>query len=250
MLPFWSLGFHLCRETNDQSVFDRTVDEMDVSDIPFDSDCIDLRLSGPGANAIDDKKFPRVYDQREKLRDRKKKFILAQPPHLTELTNGSWITLSENSSSALPVKRFSATVYLPSFSGGRGPFVDPSWDRVLQPDGIHLIDNRPLDESTRTCDNITGVFVPEKLKTSLAQSTVCPTAYHPSVEKGHLEVHNEYGIQHLTSWIFETYGYFRMFFSNRASAWGNEGWAAHPGEDFTANWVSMHSSLIQVSFTR
>ena len=50
--------------------------------IGFDSDCIDLRLSGPGSGNIDHKKFPKAEEQRQFLEDKGKKFILAQPPHV------------------------------------------------------------------------------------------------------------------------------------------------------------------------
>lgn len=246
MPPFWSLGFHLCRESNDENVFWKTLFQMETDGIPFDSDCIDPRLSGPGAGTVDSAKFPQALAQREALRDRKKKFIMTQPPHMAELTNRSWITLSHNETEALPVRRFNSVVYLPSYpENPDGPLFH--WDSIYQPEGVHLVDNRPLDESSRVCTPISGAFVPEKLKTTLSQSTLCPTAYHSSRGLEHVAVHSQYGVQHLESWIWQTYGYPRMFYSNRASAWGNLGWAAHPGEDLSANWMSMQSALVQVT---
>lgn len=246
MPPFWSLGFHLCREADSPDAFWNTFRQMEASNIPYDSDCIDLRLSGPGAGGVDTAKFPQALDQREALRDANKKFVMAQPPHMVELTNRSWITAGQNETEALAVKRFKTTVFLPSYpENPDGPFYD--WDAIYQPEGVHLVDNRPLDEQSQSCPAISGVFVPEKLKASLTNLTLCSTAYHPSLELDHLAVHSEYGVQHLESWVWQTYGYPRAFYSNRASAWGNLGWAAHPGDDYTANWLAMQASLVQVS---
>jgi len=50
--------------------------------VGFDSDCIDLRLSGPGSGEIDSVTFREAEKQRQLLKDNKKKFVLAQPPHV------------------------------------------------------------------------------------------------------------------------------------------------------------------------
>ena len=54
------------------------------SQIGFDSDCIDRRLSGPGAGQIDKDRFSQVESDRQKLVNLYKKFVLVQPPHMTD----------------------------------------------------------------------------------------------------------------------------------------------------------------------
>ena len=83
--PFWALGFHLCRESDKRTTFLNTLDRMTrPPSIGFDSDCIDLRLSGPGSGAIDYQQFPMASRDRQLLKGKGKKFLLTQPPHVPD----------------------------------------------------------------------------------------------------------------------------------------------------------------------
>lgn len=99
----------------------KTLDQMTASEIGFDSDCIDRRLSGPGAGQIDRVLFPQVDDDRQKLINLNKKFVLVQPPHMAEpeLLPGEpqWIRWSrEEGAEVVTGTRFDTNVTYPSFA--------------------------------------------------------------------------------------------------------------------------------------
>lgn len=249
MPPFWSLGFHMCRENDDSSVFDKTAQAMLDNGVGFDSDCIDLRLSGPGTGIADLDRFPRALDQREWLRDLGKKFVLAQPPHVTnrsELPDTKWILVNSTSSDAALGRRSGSDVYYPSY-----PSTDLlNWDAMIQPEGFHLVDNWPSNEKKSNCSaSASRTFTPERIQSYVTSSnTVCLDAYHPNREAEHLAVHNLYGVDQLKFFI-DQYAYeFRFLYLNRASALANLGRAGYAGEDYSANWVSMELALVQVLF--
>lgn len=250
--PFWSLGFHLCRENDDPTFGRETLEQMVASNISFDSDCIDLRLSGPGMGAVDLQNFPQAADDREWLRDSGKKFILAQPPHVLDTLqypNDSWILRrTANNSTTEDYEtgiRLESTVYYPSY-----PLVTELmnlWDGMLQPEGLNLVDNWPSNENSSNCaqSDRTRGFTPEKIRSSITTNTICLDAFHPTQQLEHVAVHNHYGIQQLKALVDKAYGY-PLLYLNRASALGNLGRAGYPGDEYTANWASMKMALVQV----
>lgn len=250
--PFWSLGFHLCRENDDPQVARQTGQQMLDAGIPFDSDCIDLRLSGPAAGLADLERFPKALEDREWLRDSGKKFLLAQPPHslldLNQSDPGSrqWILHSASSTSEEyeTGQRLNSAVVYPSYPSS----IWFDWDAMLQPEGILLVDNWPSNQASNCLlTDRPRSFTPEKLQPNPSTGTVCLDAYHPNRELEHLAVHNHYGLDQLEHLTGQSNGY-RMLYLNRASALGNLGRAGYPGEDYTANWLSMKMALVQVSF--
>ncbi|KAK4008039.1 maltase-glucoamylase, intestinal [Daphnia magna] len=249
--PFWSLGFHLCRENDDPTVGRKTLEQMLASSIGFDSDCIDLRLSGPGMGAVDQQSFPQAANDREWLRNSGKKFILAQPPHVLDIDqfpDNSWILRNRavNSSTAEDYEtglRLETAVHYPSY-----PLVNELsdlYDSMLQPEGFNLIDNWPSNENKSTCSDRPRTFTPERIRSSITNNTICLDAFHPTQQLEHVAVHNHYGIQHLKAFVDQAYGY-PFLYLNRASALGNLGRAGYPGDDYTANWASMKMALVQV----
>ena len=246
MPPFWSLGFHLCRENDDASASRNTVQQMVDAGIGFDSDCIDHRLSGPGLGLADLARFPQALDHREWLRDLGKKFILAQPPHVMDTgtyPNSSWVLHNELTTSYETGRRLNTSVFYPSYPAS----IPLDWDAMLQPEGFHLVDNWPSNDGKADC-NLTDrdrTFIPEQIRSSIADNTICLDAYHPNRDLEHLAVHNHYGIQQLEHFVGQSQDY-RFLFLNRASALGNLGRAGYPGDDYTANWASMKMALVQV----
>lgn len=251
MPPFWSLGFHLCREHDNSSVFTQTVQQMTDSRIGFDSDCIDQRLSGPGAGSIDLVRFPDALEHRDWLRDLGKKFVLAQPPHvlhIEQFPDNQWILRNRTSSSEdyQPGNRSGSVVYYPSY-----PSSSPlNWDAMFQPEGFTLLDNWPSNEGSNSnnCNNDQiKSFIPDLLRSGISNNTVCLDAYHPSQDIEHLAVHNHYGVQQLEYYLNQ-FDPNRFLYMSRASALGNLGRAGYPGDDFSATWTSMKMALVQVQF--
>lgn len=256
MPPFWSLGFHLCRENNDPEASQKTIREMVNSGIGFDSDCIDLRLSGPGMGSADLGRFPLAAEHRERLRDQGKKFVLSQPPHVQDVEQfpgASWILHNRtvNSSTIDDYEtgvRLDSTVYYPSYPF-TGQLTD-RWDAMLQPEGFNFLDNWPVNDAKTACASTDRPrsFIPEALRSGITNNSICLDAFHPTQELEHLAVHNHYGIQHLQSFVDQAYSY-RFLYLNRAAALGNLGHAGSPGDDLTANWASMKMALVQVFFS-
>ena len=255
MPPFWSLGFHLCRENDDPEASQKTIKEMIDSGIPFDSDCIDLRLSGPGMGSADLERFPHAAEHRERLRDLGKKFILAQPPHVldTEQFPGAlWILHNRtvNSSTTEDYEmgvRLKSTVYYPSYPF-TGQLTD-KWDHMLQPEGFNFLENWPSNDNKTECASTDRPrsFIPEMVRSGITNNSICLDAFHPTQELEHVAVHNHYGIQHLKSFVDQAFGY-RFLYLNRVSALGNLGYAGSPGDDLIASWGSMKMALVQVFF--
>lgn len=251
MPPFWSLGFHLCRESDDDGVFDETLQLMQQSNISFDSDCIDLRLSGPGSGAIDYTTFPRAKEQIDKLRKADKKFLLAQPPHVPALSQESSyepISKGHNDSSALVGARFKSSVVYPSFPDLGDNVTDIiDMNEMQNPDGVYFVDNFPTNDlwSEAKCADRRRSFVPDKLK--LTANTLCSDALHHN-NKEHISVHNVYGVQQMRAFIEPQLQqqHKRLLYLNKASALGNLGLAGYFNNDLYSNWDSMKSSLIQV----
>lgn len=256
MPPFWSLGLHLCRESDDPSVSRNTLQKMLDAGIGFDSDCIDSRLSGPGSGTADLERFPQALDYREWLRGLGKKFVLSQPPHVLDTNqypdNPSWILHNATSEELEPGNRFESIVYYPSYPSSS---IQLNWDAMLQPEGFNLIDNWPSNDvvggggkSNCLATDRPRSFTPEKIRGIITDKTVCLDAFHPSQGLEHLAVHNHYGVQHLEHYLSQS-GDYRLLYLNRASALGNLGRAGSPGDDYTANWISMKMALVQVHFS-
>lgn len=95
---------------------------MNNYDIGFDSDCIDRRLSGPGAGRIDTDRFQNAQDNRQALLNLNKKFILAQPPHVLEQDTFPKLEWIQNNASddnevdsVLMGSRYQTNIIYPSF---------------------------------------------------------------------------------------------------------------------------------------
>jgi len=95
---------------------------MNNYDIGFDSDCIDRRLSGPGAGRIDTERFPKAQDNRQALVNLYKKFILAQPPHVLEQESFPQLEWIQNNASdvnedgnVLMGSRYQTNISYPSY---------------------------------------------------------------------------------------------------------------------------------------
>ena len=76
-------------QPNKAKIFDLIYFKM-TSAVGFDSDCIDLRLSGPGSGDIDHDSFPDAENQRQFLKTSDKKFVLTQPPHVRYVPNDEY----------------------------------------------------------------------------------------------------------------------------------------------------------------
>ena len=260
MPPFWSLGLHLCRENDNATVFQQTMEQMIKYGIGFDSDCIDGRLSGPGMGAIDTTKFPTADDDRRSLRVNDIKFLLSQPPHSIEQNvNGGDFQLvqcSQDTNDFLSGKRFNTSVFYPSYAAidsEGGPVLQLDASVLLDPDGLSLVDNWPLDDasSSSSCSatDRPRPFIPDRLRTGniITVGTLCMDAFHPNLGLDHVAVHNHYGIQQLSALSSGNPDIERrMLYLNRATALGNLGLAGYSGDDFSANWLSMRMALVQV----
>ena len=262
MPPFWSLGLHLCRENDNATVFQKTLKDMINSTIPFDSDCIDARLSGPGFGSIDTNTFPTAQDDRKSLQDHGIKFLLSQPPHAVDQninSNLQWVQSDANGQSTAGGKRFNTTVYYPSFpaidSDENDPLMHLDMNDLMNPDGISFVDTWPSNEDSSSClatdNNTTRPFIPERLRlgNAITAGTLCMDSFHPNLGLDHVAVHNHYAIQLLDSLPIQKNEQQerRMLYLNRASAMGNLGLAGYSGDDFSANWLSMKMALVQVS---
>lgn len=265
MPPFWSLGLHLCRENDNATVFQQTMEQMMTHGIGFDSDCIDGRLSGPGMGAIDTTNFPSAEDDRRSLRDNGIKFLLSQPPHSIEQNvNGGgagsdfqMVQCSQDTNDLLSGKRFNTSVFYPSYaaidSDSGGPVLQLDASALMDPDGISLVDNWPLDDASSSSSCLatdrSRPFIPERLRSgnAITAGTLCMDAFHPNLGLDHVPVHNHYGIQQLSALSSGNSNIERrMLYLNRATALGNLGLAGYSGDDFSANWLSMRMALVQV----
>ena len=250
MPPFWALGLHLCRESDDPAVFVNTTQQMLDDKIGFDSDCIDQRLSGPGAGTFDRDGFPQAEKHRDWLRDVGKKFVLAQPPHVLNETahllfpENQWIFRDKSMQEYEPGKRYGSDVCYPSYPSD-SPLI---WDAMLQPEGYNLLDNWPSNEGNPNCPGGLRSFTPSNIRSGISNNTVCLDAYHQGSGLEHLAVHNHYGVQQLEYYLQQNEGN-RFLYLNRAAALGNLGRAGYPGDDYSASWSSMKYALVQVFFT-
>ena len=253
MPPFWSLGFHLCRETDNPSVFNSTLNRMKSSSYPvsFDSDCIDLRLSGAGSGSIDKDKFDQVEQQVQMLRDGQKKFVLAQPPHVRTddpyASSYVFIKPNETTNASLVGSRFNSDVYYPSFEQTNEP-ITFDMSSTFYPDGIIFVDNYPSNDPSKTstvCSDTGRNFVPYRL--NLTADTICPDALHAD-GSWHIQKHNLYGTQQLEFFVDQLNGEEdkRLLYLSRATTAGNKGLAGYPGDDSSLNWLSMKQALVQV----
>ena len=117
--------------------------------------------------------------------------------------------------------------------------------------GINCNEFLSLSLSLLQCNgNSNQPFVPSKLRGRLGNNTICGDAVHPSLNRReHLSVHNHYGTQHALAFIRqqESSSPDRLLYLNEASALGNLGKAGYPGDELSADWVSMQVALTQVN---
>lgn len=251
MPPFWALGFHLCREADNQSVFYDTLNRMKSTfPVGFDSDCIDLRLSGAGSGSIDKEQFDQVEQQVQMLRESQKKFVLAQPPHVRtdDLYASSYVFInSSRTNTSLVGSRFDSDVFYPSFEETNQP-INFDMSSTFNPDGIIFVDNYPSNDLSKdTVCNDVREFVPYRL--NLTSDTICPNSLHADGRQ-HIQMHNLYGTQQVKFFVDQLNDENkRLLYLSRATSVGNMGLAGYPGDDSSLNWLSMKQALVQVGST-
>ena len=256
MPAFWSLGLHLCREADNQSIFTETMDKMRNSLMGFDSDCIDMRLSGPGSGTVNTNDFTLAEEHVALLRKQNKKFLLAQPPHITEMDDYPRIITAPGGNIPLEGKRLNGKVFYPSFPPPSQADPDETYrfnmTAMFNPDGIMFVDNYPSNDNwnVTSCDATKRLFVPERLEDrNLNRDTICADARHPD-DRLQIQVHNTYGMEQVAAFDRQQHNPDkRPVYLNMASAIGNLGLAGHSGDDLQANWYYMKMALVQVRFS-
>ncbi len=77
--PRWSMGYHLCRRGMTYNAFDSSTSEMSRNNLPYDSDCIDERLS-EFAFQLDDRPSLDLRSSINTLKLAGKRLMLSLPP--------------------------------------------------------------------------------------------------------------------------------------------------------------------------
>ncbi|XP_042226672.1 sucrase-isomaltase, intestinal-like, partial [Homarus americanus] len=222
--PRWSLGYHLCRTTLNQTEYNNTVEVMKEAKIPYESDCIDARLSYPDSFASLPAKEKEKVDEM-KLSGRK--FFMVQYPFVRV---GSQ-TYNETKDLHVFMKLNATMDYFGSVNKTTMVYPDYVDNNTIHKwmdnnlnitnlynltDGILLLRNSPLNDvqlnyhawdvsggpnctaSTpeNCCPSAHLNFHPGGL-TDINNGTLCWEALHPTMMSSpHLELHNAYGRYH------------------------------------------------------
>lgn len=273
--PYWALGYHLCRAAEpDLSTYDAVVQAMAEAQIPYESDCIDARLSYPHSfTALTTEAQQRVTA----LKAEGRKFTLVQFPFVT-YGSGAY-----NDSAQFLLKHNDSSDYYGSIEGVPVGYPDYANENVLplwlnrsaevrdlygSADGVFLIHNTPLNQaelnytlwnaSLDTCTPETPEaccpdpalpFLPWAVD-DVNNHSLCVSLLHPSLgNTDHLHVHNAYGYYHhrrIRSLMQELAPQSRPLVASQSthSSTGAEGAAF--GESFGANFMEQQVALVQV----
>lgn len=225
--PYWALGFHLCRTVSanlQQNAYQSSSDGMTDAMLPFDSDCLDARLTYPDPFGSLPAWTQEAVDE---LHNSGRKFLAVTYPFVEQGTD----TYNEAESGDILMKLPGLTPYFGSIDGkavGYPDYLDENsyynWlngsatarVRFNLSDGAMLLKNSPLNEAVisydlnealnqncsaafpRTCCRRSGyAFQVDLSMEEVSNGTICWAAVHPSLEGApHVAHHNAYGMHH------------------------------------------------------
>lgn len=275
--PYWSLGYHLCRTSDNSSEYDFIVDTMEEVELPYESDCIDTRLNYPNSYAALSSEAQQKIQQ---MRNSSRKFLLVQYPFLP--VDSSAYNASRDMDVLLKLNDS-----IPYFGTVEGQamgypdyFDDKSSDWLSQygdasaelyslADGVILLRNSPLNEAVlnyvewmepfqpnctastpeECCPSANLPFLPFGLS-DINNRTLCSFLEHPGLGNvPHMEDHNAYGSAYLRrvyQAMQETHSNTRPFLTSQTTDPGTGVHGGHLGGFYTPDFISQKMGLVQV----
>lgn len=200
--PFWTLGYHTCRRTNDTDVLPaRNITEhLYNAGIPHESDCIDSNIF----HWITDEQTDQddVSDFKDYLQNTSRKLVLVHTPHSSNETVLPVISDQEGRM-YLGIYQGTPVSYLDVTHPNASSLVATKLQQVYDKfpfDGCLLEANTPVDSTPSAQRNCSATYtfppVVKSITTSnFANSTICLESLHYE-NVSHYAVHNEYGTLH------------------------------------------------------
>ncbi|XP_068215262.1 lysosomal alpha-glucosidase-like [Palaemon carinicauda] len=228
MPPYWALGYHLCRATSDSREFDNAFEKMANKSLPYESDCIDSRLSFPES-------FKTLSMQDEErlqsLQDSGRKFWLVQYPFLEPGSSAYQAAMKSDlllqTEDGQPINYFGKVeknrVGYPDFINSASKDWMEGLDGISalynKSDGILLFKNSPMNQAIPNytlpdgiswqeacneiqpeycCPRYDVPFLPAGIS-DLNNETICSSLVHKTLKgeaRPHIISHNAYGRYH------------------------------------------------------
>nr|CAD7393590.1 unnamed protein product [Timema cristinae] len=213
LTPYWSLGFHVCRDFSSNGmnltsvnatevlrVFSEFHDAAKDWKLPCESDCIHERLLNDLNFSASGQVLRSLSSAFDRLQKDGKKFLLSLSPQTVDLDE-EFSILADTSYRYVGSYR-GRNVSYPDFLNPKTSdwlklqlnSLISSWtdlEKTLK--GYVLIDNWPQDDSNYTRERIP--YVPDSANGTLSEGTLWWTARQMS-NTPHYEIHNKYGLLH------------------------------------------------------
>ena len=272
MPPYWSMGVHLCREGVDYESVRRTFRDMELTGLPYESDCIDSNISSSVAFTVDQTKYPKPMLNFLLMDFVKagKKLTLAQFPQIATLNESNYHPYDEkedsefiqyNDSLYRGIYNWRDVIY-PDYTNPKlfkwlkdqyTYLVEDEWGLNEHQkeffDGVFLLDNTPLNHDTEMEGLNTTIEFPEDFgeePLSFSTNTVFQEAEMMDGIK-HYENHNIYGHSQLkmTNEIFTEFipKKKRFLLTSESTAVGSSQYGGFFGGNFSADYSSMRMAL-------
>ncbi|GAB6020583.1 hypothetical protein CHUAL_003262 [Chamberlinius hualienensis] len=276
--PYWALGYHTCRSNGNTSIGIDVINKLRSKGIPHESDCGDglmLRSLSVAESSSVYKDFSYVS---QLLHDTGRKLTLFQAP---TVNNGSSVDSSSYDAGVdanIFIKNGSNRYYVGIAAGKNVVYPDfhlsstNSWLNEqfsilqsnfvlenIQMDGIFLVDNTPIDQSSKKINPCpSNVYIPPVSQLLMSyyfdnNDTICLTATEPDFDSTpHYVWHNTYGIDHMAAVISSAKNSSllansdeRVMMASLSTFTGAGRLGGHWGGDTEASWGALNSTLIQ-----
>nr|CAD7424129.1 unnamed protein product [Timema monikensis] len=216
LTPYWSLGFHVCRDFSSNGMNLTSVNVTEVLRVfsgfhdaakdwklPYESDCIHERLLNDLNFSASGQVLRSLSSAFDRLQKDGKKFLLSLSPQTVDLDE-EFSILADTSYRYVGSYR-GRNVSYPDFLNPKTSdwlklqlnSLISSWtdlEKTLK--GYVLIDNWPQDDSNYTRERIP--YVPASANGTLSEGTLWWTARQIS-NTPHYEIHNKYGLLHASA---------------------------------------------------
>lgn len=275
MPPFWALGYHLCRTTLNETEYESVVDRMESDKVPYESDCIDARLSYPDSfAAFSDRTQERVT----KMKEEGRRFLFVQYPYVPvtseayEAVSGEKLLLKLNNSQPYYGLIEDTVVGYPDYCNENAfaNWMNKTDIRGLyaNADGVMLFQNTPLNTAIMNyslwidtngsacnatqpeacCPSGRRQFTPSGL-IDFNEGTICSDARHTSKDVPSLQLHNAYGRCHherVHDLMKDLNPNKRFMVTSLSTHPGSGTLGGHFGGQYPADFVAQRKSLAQM----
>ncbi|XP_042876503.1 maltase-glucoamylase, intestinal-like isoform X2 [Penaeus japonicus] len=275
MPPFWALGYHLCRTTSNATEYENVVDRMASDEVPYESDCIDARLSYPDPFGVFSNK---TLERLTQMKAEGRKFFFVQYPHVPvasgayESASSEKLLMKLNNSQPYYGMVEEEVVGYPDYCNENtfAHWLNKTGIRTTyaNADGVMLLQNTPLNSAVMNyslwedtqggacnatqaeacCPLHQWPFKPQGID-DFNRGTTCSRAQHTSKAVPGLQLHNAYGRCHqerVHDLMKDLNPNKRFVVTSLSTHPGTGSVGGHFGGHYPADFVAQRKSLVHI----